>query len=41
MLVGIVSETRYSYTVEAMNFANLGLAFNADTIRETIQLFNK
>jgi hypothetical protein len=41
MLLGIISESRYSYTEDFQSFANLGLAFKAETIRETIHLFDK
>jgi hypothetical protein len=40
MLLGIVAETRYAFTPDNMYSTNLGLVFNAETIRETISLIN-
>lgn len=44
-LLGIVAQTRYAPVktgdTETLSFAGLGLAFDADTIKETIELFFK
>lgn len=39
LLLGIVTETRYAYTEDFQSFAGLGLALNADAVKETIDLF--
>jgi len=43
LLLGIIAETKYTpvpaTTAPAIGFANLGLAFDAETIKETIELF--
>jgi hypothetical protein len=39
MVLGIVSESRYAWTTDFQSFAGLGLAFDAETIAETIDLF--
>lgn len=39
LLLGIISESRYASTPDFMSFAGLGLAFDAQTIVETIELF--
>ena len=36
ILLGIVSEYRYSYTEYFQSFANMGLVFDCNTIKETI-----
>lgn len=42
-LLGIVAETRYSEIItknsDFLSYANMGLVFNADVIKETIELF--
>jgi len=38
-ILGIVAETRYSPISDTLSYADLGLAFDASTIRETIDLF--
>ncbi|MBN4064413.1 trypsin-like peptidase domain-containing protein [Dehalococcoides mccartyi] len=44
-LIGIIAETRYapidSGMIKLEGFAGLGLAFDADTIKETIELFDE
>lgn len=39
LLLGIIAESRYASTTDFMSFAGLGLAFDAQTIVETIDLF--
>jgi hypothetical protein len=39
LLIGIVSEYRNIHTPNFESFANLGLAFDASTILETLSLF--
>lgn len=43
VFLGIIAETRYAPIVtrdtDFLSFAGLGLAFNADTIKETFELF--
>lgn len=39
ILLGIVAETRFAMAGGTINFAGLGLAFDATTIKETIELF--
>lgn len=39
-ILGILAETRYAPIGNMDNYANLGLAFDATTIRETIDLFS-
>ncbi|MGH9973638.1 MAG: hypothetical protein ACRD93_07045 [Nitrososphaeraceae archaeon] len=45
VLLGIVSEYRIGLIIQKksdyLSFANLGLVFRAETIRETIKLFNR
>ncbi len=45
LLLGIIAETRYAPvrtpTFETLSFAGLGLAFDTETIIETIDLFDK
>lgn len=45
LLLGIIAEARYAPietpTYDFLSFAGLGLAFNAQTIIETIELFFK
>ena len=38
-ILGILAETRYARIGDSASFADLGLAFDASTIRETIDLF--
>jgi hypothetical protein len=39
MVLGIISESRYAWTTDFQSFAGLGLAFDAETIAETTDLF--
>jgi hypothetical protein len=39
MVLGIIAESRYAWTTDFQSFAGLGLAFDAETIAETIELF--
>jgi S1-C subfamily serine protease len=39
MVLGIIAESQYAWTADFQSFAGLGLAFDAETIAETIKLF--